>query len=34
LLKFYVPNLIEDFRRPLAARNVPPEHVEKVVFDI
>ena len=25
LLKFYVPNLIEDFRRPLAARNVPPE---------
>lgn len=32
LLKFYVPNLIEDFRRPLAARNVPPEQVEKVVF--
>jgi mannose-6-phosphate isomerase len=33
-LKFYVPNLIEDFRRPLAARNVPPEDVEKVVFDL
>jgi mannose-6-phosphate isomerase len=33
-LKFYVPNLIEDFRRPLAARNVPPEQVEKVVFDL
>ena len=33
LLKFYVPNLIEDFRRPLAARNVPPEDAEKVVFD-
>ena len=34
LLKFYVPNLIEDFRRPLAAHNVPPEHVQKVVFDL
>jgi mannose-6-phosphate isomerase len=34
LLKFYVPNLIEDFRRPLAARNVPPEYVEKIVFDL
>jgi mannose-6-phosphate isomerase len=33
LLKFYVPNLIEDFRRPLAARNVPPGDVERVVFD-
>jgi mannose-6-phosphate isomerase len=33
-LKFYVPNLVQDFRRPLAARNVPPEHVEKVVFDL
>jgi len=34
LLKFYVPNLIEDFRRPLAARNVPPEQVERIVFDL
>jgi mannose-6-phosphate isomerase len=34
LLKFYVPNLVEDFRRPLAAHNVPPELVEKVVFDL
>jgi mannose-6-phosphate isomerase len=33
-LKFYVPNLIEDFRRPLASRHVPPEQVEKVVFDL
>ena len=33
-LKFYVPNLLEDFRRPLAARHVPPEQVEKVVFDL
>jgi mannose-6-phosphate isomerase len=32
-LKFYVPNLVEDFRRPLAAHRVPPEQVEKVVFD-
>ena len=34
LLKFYVPNLVEDFRRPLSAHNVPPEDVEKVVFDL
>ena len=34
LLKFYVPNLVQDFRRPLAAHNVPPEDVEKVVFDL
>ena len=34
LLKFYVPNLIQDFRRPLAAHNIPPEVVEKVVFDL
>jgi hypothetical protein len=33
-LKFYVPNLVQDFRRPLAARNVSPEDVEKVVFDL
>jgi mannose-6-phosphate isomerase len=33
-LKFYVPNLVQDFRRPLAAHNVPPEDVEKVVFDL
>ena len=33
-LKYYVPNLIEDFRRPLAARHIPPEQVEKVVFDL
>lgn len=33
LLKFYVPSLVKDFRRPLAARNVPPEMVEKIVFD-
>jgi mannose-6-phosphate isomerase len=34
LLKFYVPNLVQDFRRPLAGHNVPPEYVEKVVFDL
>jgi mannose-6-phosphate isomerase class I len=34
LLKFYVPNLAEDFRRPLAARKVSPEHVEQVVFEL
>ena len=34
LLKFYVPDLMQDFRRPLAARNVSPEQVEKVVFDL
>jgi quercetin dioxygenase-like cupin family protein len=33
-LKFYVPNLLEDFRRPLAARRVPPEQVEGIVFDL
>jgi len=33
LLKFYVPNLMEDFRQPLAAHNISPENVEKVVFD-
>jgi mannose-6-phosphate isomerase len=33
LLKFYVPSLVQDFRRPLAARNVPPELMEKIVFD-
>jgi len=34
LLKFYVPDLEQDFRRPLAAHNVPKEDVEKVVFNI
>ena len=34
LMKFYVPKLMGDFRRPLAARNVPPEDVEKIVFDL
>jgi mannose-6-phosphate isomerase len=33
-VKFYVPDLVRDFRRPLAAHNVPPEDVEKVVFDL
>ena len=33
LLKFYVPNLMEDFRRPLAAHKVRLADVEKVVFD-
>jgi len=32
LLKFYIPDLDEDFRRPLAARHAPPARVEKVVF--
>ncbi len=34
LLKFYVPDLVQDFRRPLAARKVPPEDVEQVVFEL
>jgi mannose-6-phosphate isomerase len=34
VLKYYVPDLVRDFRRPLAAHNVPPEDVEKVVFDL
>jgi mannose-6-phosphate isomerase len=34
LLKFYVPDLVQDFRRPLAAHNVPPEQVERIVFDL
>jgi mannose-6-phosphate isomerase len=34
LLKFYVPNLAADFRRPLAGRKVPPELVEQVVFEL
>jgi mannose-6-phosphate isomerase len=34
LLKFYVPDLVQDFRRPLTAHNVPAEDVEKVVFDL
>jgi len=34
LLKYYVPNLVEDFRRPLAARNIAPEDIAKVVFDV
>jgi len=34
LLKFYVPDLVQDFRRPLAAHNIPPEDIEKVVFDL
>jgi mannose-6-phosphate isomerase len=33
-LKFYVPNLVQDFRRVLVAQNIPPEHVEEVVFDL
>jgi len=33
-LKFYVPNLAEDFRRPLAARKVSPEQIEQVVFEL
>jgi mannose-6-phosphate isomerase len=33
-LKFYVPNLLEDFRRPLASRHVPPEQAGKAVFDL
>jgi len=33
LLKFYVPNLDEDFRRPLARRHVRPAHVNRIVFD-
>jgi mannose-6-phosphate isomerase len=34
LLKYYVPNLVQDFSRPLAAHNIPPEDIEKVVFDV
>ena len=34
LLKYYVPDLELDFRRPLAAHNIPPEDIGKVVFDV
>jgi mannose-6-phosphate isomerase len=33
LLKFYVPNLDADFRRPLAWRRVPASKVSRIVFD-
>jgi mannose-6-phosphate isomerase len=33
LLKFYVPDLDKDFRRPLAGRRVPAGRVNRVVFD-
>ncbi len=33
LLKFYVPNLDEDFRRPLTRHRVPIERVNQIVFD-
>jgi mannose-6-phosphate isomerase len=33
LLKFYVPDLDKDFRRPLATRRVPAGRVNKIVFD-
>lgn len=33
LLKFYVPDLETDFRRPLAQRGVKPEIVNQIVFD-
>ncbi len=33
LLKFYVPDLDADFRRPLERRGVKPEVVRQVVFD-
>ena len=32
IVKFYVPNLDEDFRKPLAARGISREDTEKVVF--
>lgn len=32
IVKFYVPNLEEDFRKPLAARGVSREETEKIVF--
>jgi mannose-6-phosphate isomerase len=33
LLKFYVPDVDKDFRRPLAARGVSAEQIARVVFD-
>ncbi|MBZ5514148.1 MAG: class I mannose-6-phosphate isomerase [Acidobacteriia bacterium] len=33
LLKFYVPDIEKDFRRPLAKRGVPASHVSKIVFE-
>lgn len=33
LLKFYVPDLEHDFRRPLARRRVKPAQLNKVVFE-
>ncbi|MGH9356370.1 MAG: type I phosphomannose isomerase catalytic subunit [Terriglobia bacterium] len=32
IVKFYVPNLDEDFRKPLAARGVPRADTNKVIF--
>ena len=33
LLKFYVPDLEQDFRRPLARHRVKPARVNRIVFD-
>ena len=32
LLKFYVPDLDKDFRKPLAVRGLSPEEINKIVF--
>jgi mannose-6-phosphate isomerase len=32
LLKFYVPNLEADFRKPLAARGINSEDIERIIF--
>ena len=33
LLKFYVPDLEKDFRRPLLRRGVKQKEIEKICFD-
>lgn len=33
LLRFYVPDLDKDFRRPLAERGVRPGEIRKIIFD-
>jgi mannose-6-phosphate isomerase len=32
-LKFYIPDLVKDFRDPLQRRGVPPEKIHQVVFE-
>ena len=33
LLKFYVPDIDKDFRRPLARRGIKADQIKKIVFE-